>query len=214
LSPSGLPVAVANYRMATIGETPVLLCDWLDAERLAELAGFLLRLEPRLLELPRAPSWLDREGNETSARYASYNLMSLRDPLAKQLYDVVKRAYQELLVRLGRQPESMYIQCWVNIARAGESLARHSHPFPYHGHVTVQTDGGDTLYGGDLGVSVPNQVGRLTLLGAPGLVHEVPAYRGVHPRISVAFDLLPLSWVLGDRRWRRTWEERSFIPFD
>lgn len=207
-------VAVTDYRMESILGTPVLLGEWQQRERLQAIAAWLLDLEPRLLGLPRARNWQHRDGNETSARYASYNLMAMRDPLAKHLYDVAKCAYREMLTRLNRRAESMYIQCWLNVARAGESMARHAHPFPYHGHITIQTDGSATVYGGDPDVSIPNHPGRVTLLGAPGLAHEVPVYRGAQARISVAFDLLPLAWILCDRRWRRVWDERTFIPFD
>lgn len=214
MTASASPVAVADYRVERIAGVPVLFGEWQDGERLEALAAWLLELEPQVLALPRADNWRQREGNETSARYASYNLMAVRDPLAKQLYDVAKCAYRELLIRLNRRAESMYIQCWLNVTRAGESMTRHAHPFPYHGHVTIQTGGSATVYGGDPDVNIPNRPGHVTLLGGPGLPHEVPVYRGARPRISVAFDLLPLAWVLCDRRWRRVWDERTFIPFD
>lgn len=213
-TPSTTPVAITGHRLEIITGTPVLRCDWNDPARLDALARWLLALEPELMHLPRAPSWAGRPGNETSARYAGYNLMGMREPLAKQLFDVVKCAYRELLTRLGRPAESMYIQCWLNIARTGASMEPHAHPFPYHGHLTVQTDGSETIYGGAAGVRAPNHAGQVTILGKPGLVHEVPAYRGQRPRISVAFDLLPLAWVLSDPRWRRIWDERTFLPFD
>jgi len=211
---STAPVSVGEYQMKTVENAPLLLCKWKEPERLEALASLLLELEPQILKLPKGDDDEQSSGNETTVRYASYNILEVRDPLAKQLYDAIKCGYVAFLELLGRPRESMYIQCWVNIVRAGESMRQHWHSFPMNGHMTVQADCGQTVYGTDPEIGIPNEPGLFTFVGKPGLLHRVPTYLGERPRISIAFDLLPLAWVLNYENWRNAWESSSFMPFD
>lgn len=185
-----------------------------DDKTVQRLYDLCLSIEKDILSVARASSWLNIPGNETTARYASYNFLLVRDPIVKTVYDLIKESYLEMLQYLGRPRESMLIQCWVNIHRKHEALPKHAHPYPMHGHLTVNTDSTSTVYGDDDGVVIPNENGLLTLLGMPGVKHWATHYSSeTGARVSIAFDLLPWNWVR-EPRWRVVYDERTFIPFD
>jgi len=145
--------------------------------------------------------------NETSFN----NVFAFEEECFHHLYDFVKSKIEHVLMHLQQKKTKYYVQCWSNILRKGQGLPQHAHPYPLHGHISICTDGSVTQYGKTDPVHIENIAGDLVIFDHHGLQHSVPEYQGDRPRISIAFDLLPVSWVEADPRWRRRFEERKFI---
>jgi hypothetical protein len=187
----------------------------LDQSTVSSLYDLCLATEPNILTLNRAFNWRNIEGSETSARYSSYNFFLIKDPVIKSVFDLIKRSYYEMLDNLNMPKESMFIQCWINIHRQHQHLTKHAHPYPMHGHITINTDNTSTVYGEADELQIPNKNGLLTLLGKPNVMHYVTPYQSIEgARVSIAFDFLPESWIYKNYKWRKTYDERIFIPFD
>ena len=186
-----------------------------SSEIINRLYDLCLSAEPSLLKLEKDIMWRDIEGSETTARYSNYNVFLIKDPVVKHVYDLIKLSYYEMLDALKKPRESMFIQCWINVHRKGQNLAKHSHRFPMHGHLTVNAHQTATIYGDNDELTIPNENGLLTLLGASNVMHSVTPYKLAQgARVSIAFDLLPEAWIGKDLYWRKIYEDRIFIPFD
>lgn len=186
-----------------------------DKGVIGRLYDLCLSVEPSLLKLEKDIKWKDTIGSETTARYSKYSFFLLKDPVVKPVFDLIKASYHEMLESLNKARTSMFIQCWINIHRKGQHLAKHSHKFPMHGHLTVNAHETATIYGDNDETVIPNENGLLTLLGTANVMHSVTPYEVDHgARVSIAFDLLPEVWIEKDLYWRKTFEDRVFIPFD
>ncbi|WP_425089783.1 hypothetical protein [Stappia sp.] len=198
-------------RTLTVDAVPLHLYRWRDAAAVSAVRDAVLAREAEILSLPRSADWSERHDHVASSRYASYNLLALADPAFQALGHAIRASIDALRADRGIAERPMYIQCWSNILRSGAGLPRHAHPYPLHGHINISTSGSVTRYGTTEPVEIENRPGDITLFAGPGLAHDVPAYSGADARISVAFDLLPVSWVEADPRWKKRHAERSFI---
>jgi len=187
----------------------------LDDKFIAATYRLCLGIEPNILQLDKAFNWRNIEGSGTSARYSNYNFFLIKDPIVKPIYDLIKSSYLEMLENLEKSRESMFIQCWINIHRQNQQLMKHAHPYPMHGHITINTENTSTIYGKYDELEIPNKNGMLTLLGKPDVLHYVTPYEKAQgARVSIAFDLLPESWINKNQRWKDRFDDRIFIPFD
>lgn len=170
-----------------------------------------LQNEQRVRALPVSPGW-ERvaEQNPTTARYRSY-CGFLLNRATLELYFAIRESYLALLGHLGMSRAPRFIQCWYNVHRAGEKLARHTHPYPFIGTFSAHSEGSHTRYGESPEASSEDVVldhtnGQLLLTTGPGHFHETSLWSDPdRARVTFAFDIAELH------QWN---ESQIFLPFD
>jgi hypothetical protein len=161
------------------------------------LTQIILRMEPSLIhELEHSPAAGILQG--TTSTWKQHNVLVWDYPecaaLRRTIADCVRVYAGEF--KLARVPS--YIQCWCNVLRAGDKFECHDHGAPIsgvyypdgmrseeeHGLTCYEVDGAP-----DEWMEVTPKRGMLNLFQGD-LSHFVTEYKGVKPRISVAFDVL------------------------
>ncbi len=147
-------------------------------------------------------------GSYTTQNYAQYNLFSFHTVSTNNLLKTFK---DNLLPFL---PEQNYvIQCWLNVFKRGSFIDWHTHwdssAKAYHGYYCVNVGNSYTSYKipPDIQYDVQNKNGLLVFGKSAGDQHKSSEWDDDAPRITVAFDLLPVIHNV-----QKTYNEH-YIPF-
>jgi len=130
-----------------------------------------------------------------TSRSDSYNLLEW--PEMQDLKSAIRATHDKFLIGLGfEKNEKLYIQCWANVLRKGQSIAQHQHwksPYTYlGGHVCIQKTNTHTSYVNPFTndpYQSENTPGKITLF--PNWIeHYTNEHAGNEERITIAFDII------------------------
>lgn len=138
--------------------------------------------------------------NSLTSRSNLFNVFHWKDDEIQKLYAELHKEYLNFLHELKVPRSKVWIQCWANVMRGGQSMAPHLHsvgPFCYlGGHITVQCNNTSTVYINPVNqlndpqeLKVKNVVGHLTIF-QECIPHYTTPHTGEKERITLAFDLL------------------------
>ncbi len=134
-------------------------------------------------------------GSVTTASFEHYNLATMCNEELHALYTALQAVFRE------RVPDgTYYLQSWVNIHRKNQHLDWHEHwgSESFHGYFCVNAEPSTTSYKNPQTKqvdSVTNRNNTLTL-NAGGWLHRVSPWRSDRPRISIAYDIVPVNLVI------------------
>jgi len=172
------------------------------------LANFILSKEKEILKLPVNISddgkvkdgYTGLGEQSTTARFDKYNVLNWDIEEIKIIKNEILDFHNAILKYLKQPlPNELYINCWTNIMKKGESIKPHIHgvhPRTYlGGHICVQCKDTSTYYINPINqINEPmthkskNEVGKITLFQ-----NNIPHYTDIHnsdeERITIAFDL-------------------------
>ena len=199
-------------------------CTILDID-IEKLAQTCLEKEEEIMQLPPSVN-LDNQpldGNtglgptNTTSRFSKYNVLDWNtnetNSLKKYIRENVEKYNQE---NKKETPEKLWVRCWVNVMRKGQSIKKHVHDIEdtcyLSCHLTVQCHETSTIY-----------VNPLTYYPDPHLIDEkniprqltifpsfIPHYTTTHKfdkeRITIAMDIKTQNFNIGnhitDQNWR------------
>lgn len=134
--------------------------------------------------------------------FAEYNLFLYPFPEFYDLFFQIKEMFYDKL-DIEEHDESYYIQSWLNFYWEGDFIDWHSHWPPYvkswHGYYCVDVEPSKTSYkleeSGKI-IHVQNEDNLLVLSKSLDDQHRTWPWEYEHPRITIAFDILPASNIL------------------
>lgn len=143
-----------------------------------------------------------------TSRFKYFNLLEWDYEVVKDLHQEIKKfhsQYTKSLFGFNYTHPTLYIRCWANVMRKNQKINKHFHSIHPHtyigGHLSVQCCDTSTVYVNpyddkNLYYS-ENKPGKLTLFP-----NYIPHYTTKHtieePRITIAFDITPLSRIFVD----------------
>lgn len=149
---------------------------------------------------PNDPDWM-------TGRLWNYNFLDLDHLEIKQLKQWIKDQYIQYMSLLGKEPDKVYIQCWVNIIRNnGRRIVPHHHadghssdnnaPQEYSylsGNLCIQTINTSTWFRNpflDKNIcAIPNIDGEMIFFPS-FLTHWTDINQSEKPRITISFDIV------------------------
>jgi hypothetical protein len=137
-----------------------------------------------------------------TARFRNFNVFTWTEPPIVQLQQWIKEEYQKFLKEIPVEDQNVYIGCWANVMRHGEKIQPHWHSCfadsYLGGHFIVATENTSTMYQHPFkpneAFEFINEPGKLTIFPSH-LMHWTNQYLGTSERITIAFDLLPESYI-------------------
>lgn len=159
------------------------------------------------------PTELGVYGNYTGAIHKNYNLFTLPNKEISKLY----RELVKYCLPLLNNKKDYWVQCWFNVFRKGEKVNWHAHWPPekkvWHGFYCVNVGESYTEYKipnvKDI-IKIPSKEGRLVFGKSDGDEHKSsPWYSEEKPRITIAFDVIPVSSLTQDNSFYLN----HYIPF-
>ena len=151
-------------------------------------------------------------GNITTASHNRYNLLTFPVESFQTLYHSIASVVKPCLPK-----ETHVIQCWLNVFRCNEFVDWHSHWHPsqrvVHGFYCVNVTPSFTEYkfehlSGEI-FKVDSTEGLLVFGKSNSDQHRSsPWTNNLEPRITIAFDLIPITTLLGDQI-----HPNHFLPF-
>lgn len=168
-----------------------------------EITKYLINKEEYLIKkFPAASDGNTNLPNSVTARNPFFNLFSFED--SNELNKVkkfIKLNVKEMLNKFNlNNLKDLYIICWFNVLRKGESIGKHthyslkrSHESFISGHFCINAFNTSTFYN-DISeqtiLEIKNEIGQLTMFPSY-LPHWSNKHNGEEPRISIAFDIFP-----------------------
>lgn len=137
------------------------------------------------------------DASKTTQLHAHYNLLHFPHPQLHALLYHIRMMFYEIKDPAFR--DHYYISMWQNVHRQGQSLDWHSHSDTlnrsYHGFFTVFAEPSATEYKLPDGTfeSVTARNNQLVISPSAGDEHRTTAWTLEQPRITVAFDIVPLQ---------------------
>ena len=180
------------------------LCEDIDTNSLFK---FLLSKEKEVKKLPTSVdiNGMLSDGNtglglrSTTAKFQSYNIFSWNHPEIKKLKSNIAKNIILYNDECGNETPELWIQCWYNVLRFGQSIKPHPHslePTSYlSGHFNVQVNDTSTVYMTPVNqlnkraeIDIKNIPGELTLFPSYIFHYTTPHY-SFRPRVTIAFDI-------------------------
>ena len=175
------------------------MCENIDTNSLSK---FLLNKEKEIKKLPIVSDFDGYTGlgsNSTTSRSQQYNILSWNHSEIKKLKSNIAKNIILYNDECGNKTPQLWIQCWYNVLRFGQSIKPHSHsvtPICYlSGHFNVQVNDTSTVYMSPINqlndpevIDIKNIPGKLTLFPSYIFHYTTPHY-SFKPRITIAFDL-------------------------
>jgi hypothetical protein len=136
---------------------------------------------------------------KTTKVYGSYNLFLYPFTEYYKLYKSIRDMFYEV----AKPTEPYYLQAWLNVYETGEYLDWHTHAegkdpdTHWHGFycADVETERSYTLY--EIppaeGIIKIDSVDNLLVMGKCGDLHKTSEWSSDSPRVSIAFNIIPLS---------------------
>ena len=168
---------------------------------------FLIKKEKELLKITKPVNKESLDGytglgvNSITSRYDSFNVFNFKNKKILKIKKAILKIHKKLLDHLNIEiPKNLWIQCWFNVMRKGESIKPHIHgtdPDTYlGGHICVQVENTHTNYINPVNqINDPeiyyskNEIGKITLFQ-----NCIPHFTDIHnsdeERITIAFDLM------------------------
>ena len=175
-----------------------------------ELVDYSLKVESLLKRNLKRLDNTDWYGTFTTANHDKYNFLTFPNKQVSKLYREIYRNVSPLL-----EDKPYMIKCWLNVFRKGEKVDWHNH-WPahkkvWHGFYCVQVGDSFTEYRipkvKDV-VKVKSKEGLLVVGKSEDDQHRSsPWNEEQRPRITVAFDIVPIDSVDNELR------VNHFIPF-
>jgi hypothetical protein len=145
---------------------------------------------------------IDWHGSITAMLDPWYNIFENDTPEVQRLLGEVRTMFLENFKVI----EPLGIHCWTNITRKGNHLKWHGHWAPedrsWHGYFALKAEPSTTTYNipgePDL-VVVNNKNNQLLISPSDGDRHCVSPWTEEWERISIAFDVVPLSRIKGSK---------------
>ena len=177
------------------------MCEDIDTNSLSK---FLLSKEKEIKKLPIVSDFDGYTGlgsNSTTSRSQQYNILSWNHPEIRKLKSNIAKNIILYNDECGNKTPQLWIQCWYNVLRFGQSIKPHSHsvtPICYlSGHFNVQVNNTSTVYMSPINqlndpevIDIKNIPGKLTLFPSYIFHYTTPHY-SFKPRITIAFDISP-----------------------
>ena len=180
--------------------------DKIEDVNFQELSKFLLQKEKELIQTPLpydftvVDAYTGLGENSVTSRWGSYNLLSFDNPEIKKIRNNIFVKYLSFMDAVGIERSDVYIQCWFNVLRKGQSIKPHIHstgPYCYlGGHITVQSEHTETVYINPINqINEPqeykslNEIGKITFF-QQNIPHYTTIHDGESERISIAFDIV------------------------
>ena len=177
------------------------MCEDIDTNSLSK---FLLSKEKEIKKLPIVSDFDGYTGlgsNSTTSRSQQYNILSWNHPEIRKLKSNIAKNIILYNDECGNKTPQLWIQCWYNVLRFGQSIKPHSHsvtPICYlSGHFNVQVNDTSTVYMSPINqlndpevIDIKNIPGKLTLFPSYIFHYTTPHY-SFKPRITIAFDISP-----------------------
>ena len=177
------------------------MCENIDTNSLSK---FLLSKEKEIKKLPIVSDFDGYTGlgsNSTTSRSQQYNILLWNHPEIRKLKSNIAKNIILYNDECGNKTPQLWIQCWYNVLRFGQSIKPHSHsvtPICYlSGHFNVQVNDTSTVYMSPINqlndpevIDIKNIPGKLTLFPSYIFHYTTPHY-SFKPRITIAFDISP-----------------------
>jgi hypothetical protein len=170
------------------------------------LSKFLLKKEKEILKIKNnfnkkiTDGYTGLGNNSITSRYSLYNIFNFKNKEILKIKKSILKTHTKFLNYLNIEiPKNLWIQCWFNVMRKGESIKAHIHgtgPDTYlGGHICVQVFNTSTNYINPVNqINDPeiyyskNETGKITLFQ-----NCIPHFTDKHDfdkeRITIAFDL-------------------------
>jgi hypothetical protein len=180
--------------------------DLVENINFKSLSKFLLKKEKELLKITNPSNKKSVDGytglgeNSITSRYNSFNVFNFKNKEILKIKKTILEVHKKLLKHLNiKIPKNIWILCWFNVMRKGESIKTHLHtvtPDAYlGGNICVQVENTHTNYINPVNqINDPeiyyskNEIGKITLFQ-----NCIPHFTDVHnsnkERITIAFDL-------------------------
>ncbi len=169
------------------------------------LRDIIILEEPNILKSvppsnPDDPDWM-------TGRLWNYNFLDLNYKEVRELHQWIKDQYIEYMKQLGKEPDKVYIQCWVNVIRNnGRKIVPHHHadghsktinaPQEYSylsGNLCIQTVDTNTWFQNPfldkMHINIPNNDGEMIFFPS-FITHWTDVNLSEKPRITISFDLI------------------------
>jgi hypothetical protein len=182
-----------EYFMA---ETYITGIDW------DHVAGLILQKEKQLIQTypPIGDGYTGLGPNSLTSRHVHFNVLTWEDPEIKKIFNSIKKHHDYLLEYMNIPKRKLWINCWANVLRHGESIRQHIHLYDKYcylgGHIVVKCENTSTVYvnpmdqyGKTETYSSTNESGKLTFF-QDHIPHFTTRHLGEKERITIAFDIL------------------------
>jgi len=153
------------------------------------------------------------KGSLSTKIFDSYNTFSFKKPYLSFLF----KKLQDFFIKSFSPNESYYIQSWINIHHKGENLQWHSHWTPeaksYHGYIGINVEPSITSYqlpNHIKQIDIENKNNKCVINKSDGDRHKVSIWTCDEPRISIAFDIVPLIYLQKNKLLEKY---SHFMPF-
>lgn len=152
----------------------------------------------------------EKFGSFTTSNYEAYNLFTFPLDETNKLYKEIVTYCSPLL----DENTKYWIQCWSNIFRKGDFIDWHGHwdskYKAWHGFYCVNTDNSFTEYKIphlEKNIKVQSKNNRLVIGKSDGDKHKSSLWDKESPRITIAFDIIPLETL------KQKFRPNHYIPF-
>jgi hypothetical protein len=186
-----------------IAETKLEGIDW------SKIAKIILEKEKEIIEKYPASAKGSVDGytglgeHSLTSRYEHFNVLEWDYPQIKDVFNAIKKTHREFISHFEIKPHKVWIQCWANVMRDGQSISPHLHSTQKYsylgGQITVQCNDVDrtsTVYVNPINqMNEPqeyyseNETGKLTIF-QNNIPHYTTKHTGQKERISIAFDII------------------------
>lgn len=164
---------------------------------IGELKFLVLSKEREIIKSnPYTHDWNTGLGdNSMTSRSNCYNLLKWDE--AHFVKEIIRSSHDNMITELGYEwQDRIYVQCWANVLRKGDSLKQHHHwdsPYTYlGGHICLDDYDTKTHYEIPYSkklYSSENKRGKVTLF-PNWLEHYTDEYNHDDVRVTVAFDII------------------------
>jgi hypothetical protein len=156
---------------------------------------------------PNDAKYINNNGSpapHTTQIFNKYNFLTAPIPSVHKLYKQIQQAFRQVSNTV---EEPFFIQCWLNVYKENMGLDWHQHWEPewqsWHGYVCIDAEPSATVY--KLPhiheeVPVTNVNSSIVIGKSNGDIHKTCIWQdSQHPRITVAFDILPAEKLKAER---------------
>lgn len=150
--------------------------------------------------------------NSLTSKFSKFNIFTWREHYFQRFQDFIRTEHSKFRDELNLKEEQLWIGCWANVLRAGQSIAPHWHnssETTYLGaHMCLSDPGTSTIYVNpyrphalfnphnrdtwieDSVVEFENKPGEL-LFFPDWMIHYTTPYTGTGTRVTIAMDIVP-----------------------
>jgi hypothetical protein len=140
----------------------------------------------------------------TTALFRSYNLLLYPLEGFHELYTEIKTLFNNVLIdnKMNDNNTKYYIQCWLNYYKKGDFINWHGHWDPHvkswHGFYCVDVEDSYTSYiipNNNKVINIKSENNKIVISKSNGDKHKSSIWQYDHPRITIAFDIVPREYI-------------------